>query len=233
MFFTFIFIVVISYCSATVHDYKYKGLILLQSDHVIAARKATNLTLAGQVEFRRFLTDALYNCMYVVRGSSERNCPRKALLNNFTHACCNGDFKFLYLNINGVKLNAQGAIIFLNLLNTRIDDSFEFTIDINPLDEMILIFNIHQNGGSTLIRAFEETEYPKFQNLLYRYSELCMLENTRTTENESCPRVYSSEGLKFCCDYSDQLLYVRLGRITLYRNDVDYLVGAMRRDTIM
>jgi len=211
------------------NEYNYKGLVLLQSEKEIVARKAVNLTLSGQVEFRRFLTDALYNCLYVIKGGSERNCPRKASLNRFTHACCNENFEFLNLNINGVKLDMEESKTFLNLLNTRIDDSFVFTSEINPQNEMILIFNIHNNGGPTLIRTFEEAEYPKLRNLLYRYNELCMLENTEATESETCPRVYTSGGVKFCCDYGDQLLFVRLGRMTLTRNDVDYLVNAMRR----
>jgi len=216
-------------CSGLLNNYNYKGLVLLQSEKEIVAHKAVNLTLSGQVEFRRFLTDALYNCMFVIRGGSERNCPRKASLNRFTHACCTKNFEFLNLNINGVKLDTQESKTFLNLLNTRIDDSFEFTNEINPRDEMILIFNIHTNGGRTLIRTYEEAEYPKLQNLLYRYNDLCMLENTQATESESCPRVNTFEGVKFCCDYSDQLLLVRLGHMTLTRNDVDYLVNAIRR----
>jgi len=217
------------YASATLNEYKYKGLVLLQSENEIASRKAINLTLAGQVEFRRFLSDALANCRNAFKISVGSNCPRKAFLNHFTHVCCNEDSRFLYLNINDVKLNKQGANTFLNLLNTRIDDSFEFTSETDPQNEMILIFNVLYNGVPTLIRTFEETEYPKIQKLLYRYSELCMLENTQATESEACPRVYTSEGVKFCCDYSDQLLYVRLGRMTVPRNDVDMLVNAMRR----
>jgi len=219
-----------TFCSAAMlNEYKYKGLVLMQSENEIGTHKAINLTLAGQVEFRHFLGDALDNCRNAYRFSRESNCPRKAFLNQFTHACCTEDLKFLYLSINNIKLSMQGAVTFLNLLHTRIDDSFEFTTDINPHDEMILIYNIHHRDVPTIVRTFDETEYPKLQNLLYRYSDLCMLENTQATESEACPRVYTSDGLKFCCDYSDQLLYVRLGRITLTRNDVNILTSAMRR----
>jgi len=199
----------ITVCSAS--DYKYRGLLLLQSQSVLGQNKAINFTLAGQVEFKRFLTDALYNCRASIQGSSFFDCPKNALLNQFTHACCDENYNFMHLNLNSIKLDKQEAETFLNLLNTRIDDSFQFTSDVIVRNEMILIFNMHHNNPSNLIRTFTEIEYPGLQNLLNRYHELCLIENTEATESESCPRVNSVGGLKFCCDYSDQLLYSRLG----------------------
>jgi len=218
-----------AFTSATLNDYKCKGLVLLQSAKELSTGKAINLTLAGQIEFRRFLGDALDNCRNAYRISIGSNCPRKAWLNQFTHACCTEDRTFLYLSINNVKLSVQGAVTFLNLLHTRIDDSFEFTTEINPVDDMILIYNIHHNDAPTVIRTFDQTEYPTLQQLLYRYRDFCMLENTEATESQACPRVYTCCGFEFCCDQGDQLLYVRLGRITLTRNDVDILTSAMSR----
>jgi len=213
-------------CSAIV--YNYKSLILLQSSTEIATRKAINLTLSGQVEFRRFLNDALHGCRNA-NENIELNCPRKTLLNMFTHVCCDQDNNFMYLIINRVKIGMDGTKSILNLLNTRISDSFEFTNEINYPNERVLIFNSNQNNTPTLVRTYPADEYFKFQDLIFRHADLCMLENTQATESEACPRVYATEGLKFCCDYSDQLLHLKLGRMLLTRFDVDYLVNAMRR----
>jgi len=188
MFSVLLFLIFVTFCAASGNENKYKGLVLLQSENEIFTQKAINLTLAGQVEFRRFLGDVLDNCRNAYRISTGSSCPRKAFLNHFTHACCTEDLKFLYLSINNVKLSKQGAMTFLNLLNVRIDDSFEFTTDINPHDEMILIYSIHNYGVPTIVRTFDETGYHKLQNLLYTYSDLCMLENTQATESETCPQ---------------------------------------------
>lgn len=226
----FNFLVLFSIYDASFASIPYKGLVLLQSNDNIANKKIFNLTLGGQVEFRRFLHDALHDCSQTNWGPSSFNCPRKAYLNQFTHACCDENNIFINLKINSVTLGYEQGLKILELLNLRIDDGFQFDSDIIASDQMILIASFRGQSPSTFLRVFNEDEYPMLKHVISSYKSNCLLDNTVNTISNPCPRVYSQIGIKFCCDFDDKLLSLRLGDMNLTQSDVEQLVAAMSGD---
>jgi hypothetical protein len=222
-----IFLCVVGYAIAK-HGLKYKGLVLIESKDVIGESRFVNLTIGGQVQFRKFLKSVLFGCSNAKRGSGSLTCPIKAILNPFTYACCNDVLEPTRLTINSVNIGLHEMRKLFQFLNTRVDDSFTLTEDIQSEDEMLLVANVYKNFPATAVNTYNEEEYQLLKDIIVSYPTLCLLENTSNNMNAQCPRIYTRGAYTLCCDFDDTLMSVKIdGYVTLYRGDVILLRNAM------